>query len=195
MTRMMTKNIAEELTSGDGCKKGSNINHFFNRTAGMFYFFRPCGYRLGHYEMYTAESLSNIYRYLIDLFGVYPSESQIKGIVYDRACDLHPFLCKMSLNGNEIASRYTQLHFMVDIFHIEKHTMTKCQLNHIDCQYHPKLDKFSFLNGMNTEIAEQSFKKLNAFKCTTRKMTYAKRLMYLKFIDSHENARLYNLYC
>ena len=41
--------------------------------------------------MYTAESLSSIFTYLLDLFGTCPKNEHLKGIVYDRACELHPF--------------------------------------------------------------------------------------------------------
>ena len=105
--------------------------------------------------------------------------------------DLFPFLQKLSINGNEIAKKYLNLHYMVDIFHVEKHTMDKCQLNHPNCIYHPRLEKFKFVSGMNTEIAEQSFNKVNGFKYTTRKMGYYRRLLFLKFVDDHENTRLF----
>ena len=42
---------------------------------------------------------------------------------------------------------------------------------------------------MNTEVAEQSFSQLNRFKFMTRKMSYAKRLLFLKFVDHSYNKR------
>ena len=150
-------------------------------------------YRLAHYEMYTAESLSNVFLYLIDdVFGENRLNCEVTGIVYDRSCDLFPFIQKLSKNGNDIASRYLKLHYMVDIFHVENHTMTKCVLKHPDCMFHQHLEKFSFVNGMNTEIAKQSFSKLNPFKNSTSKMAYGKIMLYLKFEDDHENTRLFN---
>ena len=44
--------------------------------------------------------------------------------------------------------------------------------------------------GMNTEIAEQSFNKLNMFKYSTRKMTYSRRLVFLKFLDDTVNTMI-----
>ena len=191
ITRSMSVNIPSAISSGEGCKDDSNVDRFYSRTAGMFYFFRPCGFRLAQYEMYTAESLSSIFVYLIDLFGNNPSSNVLQGIVYDRACDMHPFLQNLSKNGNIIASYYLKLHFMVDIFHVKKHTMEKCQLNNPNCLFHPHLEKYKFVKDMNTETAEQSFAKINPFKNSTRRMTYCKRLLYFKFIDEHENKRLF----
>ena len=37
-------------------------------------------------------------------------------------------------------------------------------------------------------MAEQSFNVLNAYKYTTRKMSYCKRLLFFKFIDDNANS-------
>ena len=88
-----------------------------SKKAGIF-FPRPCGIRLGNYEMYTAEALSDIFKFFLDLFGKYPSPEELQEVVYDCACDFHPFLILLAEEGNEEASRYLQLFFMVDIFHV-----------------------------------------------------------------------------
>ena len=67
VTRSFKKYIPETITSAHGCKEERNVDKFYERTAGMCYIFRPCGIRLSHWEMYTAESLSNIFLYLLDL--------------------------------------------------------------------------------------------------------------------------------
>ena len=190
LTRSMSKTIPEVMTSGEGCKEEKNVNRFFNRTAGMFYIFRSCGVRVASFEMYTAESLSNVFTCLVDVFGLNPSTLKLNGVVYDRSCDLCPFILKLASNGNTIAKNYKDLQFIVDIFHAEKHTLPKCVLGSGSCEYHPHLDKFNHVRKMNTEIAEQSFKELNMYKCSTRKMTHAKRLLYLKFIDHSYNLKI-----
>jgi len=120
--------------------------------------------------MFTSESLSSIFIWLVDLFGAVPTEDIIRGIVYDRACDLLPFLQRLAKEGNKMAQSYINLFYIVYIFHCEKHTMPKCNLNHEDCFFHPKLPKFNFLKGMNTESAEQGFNHINPFKFITRKI-------------------------
>lgn len=187
VTRSITRHIPKAIKSDEGCKDDKNIVKYYNRTAGMFYLFRPCGIRLANYEMYTAESVSDIFRYLIDLFGATPDF--ISGIGYDRVCDLHPFIKRLADNGNEIAKVYADLLYLVDIFHVEKHVRPKCTLGDAECEYHPHLSKFDHIKGINTEIAEQSFKEINQYKCSTRKMTYAKRLLFLKLMDHSSNMR------
>ena len=189
VTRSMTNNVPVTITNGEGCKSNENIERFYRRTAGMFYLFRPCGIRLSNFEMYTAESLSDVFKYIVDVFGEYPTFEQIRGLVYDRCCELKPFLQRLAGEGNDIASRYLNLLYIVDIFHAERHTEAKCVLNSGSCEFHPHLPEFEHVRKMNTEIAEQSFKELNMIKCTTRKMTYAKRILFLKFIDHSFNKK------
>ena len=154
------------------------------------YLIRPCGIRISHTEMYTAESLCGVFTSLVEAFSDTPLADDIQGVVYDRACDLHPYLERLALEGNVGAARFKQLRFIVDVWHAEKHTMPKCDISHPDCQYHPDLNKFSDVRKMNTEICEQSFHCLNPFKHITRNMTYGKRMCLLKIIDSDYNSRL-----
>ena len=89
-----------------------------------------------------------------------------------------------------MAEIYSDLQFIIDdIFHCEKHTQSKCVLTHSDCQYHPHLSKLAHVRSMNTAVAEQSFNRINPFKYTTRKMSYCRRLLFLKFLDDNWNNR------
>ena len=142
-------NIPSLIHSMHGCKSPKNIDRFFIRTAGMFYIFRPCGIRLSHFEMYTAESVSDIFRYLIDVFGENPSNDHLRGVCYDRSCDLHPFISNLAANGNLVAEKYSSMHYLVDTFHVEKHTTGKCVLTSKDCQYHPQPhSRFEYLQAL-----------------------------------------------
>ena len=138
--------------------------------------------------MYTAESLSHVFLSLIDLFG--DCMEELLGIVYDRACDLHPFVLRLAKEGNVHAEALSQLQYIVDIFHAEKHTRPKCVLGNDQCYYHPHLEKFEHVRKMNTEVAEQSFTHITPFKSITRKMRYGKRLVYLKLLDDYVNERM-----
>ena len=190
ITRSFSRMLPLTVTSGLGCKEDKKVDRFYTRTAGMFYIFRSCGVRLSHWEMYTAESLSGVFLWLIDLFGESPSTNMINGIIYDRACDLHPFLKRLSKEGNNAAKEYKKIIHIVDIFHVEKHIMSKCVLSSPECLYHPHLKRFQYVRNMNTEVAEQWFNRINPFKYITRKMTYARRLLFLKFLDDSYNERL-----
>ena len=181
VTRSMI--LDDVLTSGEGCKEAEKITKFHDRSAGMIYLFRPCGIRLTHCEMLSHESLTQIYKSLVHCFGEQPARDLIQGIVYDRSCDLKPFLDRLGRNGDKVAQFYADLQFIVDIFHVEKHTLPKCTLGSPECTFHPHLPEFQYVRGMNTEVAEQSFHQLNKHKFSTRKMCYAKRLFHLKFVD------------
>lgn len=204
VTRAFSKSITHLISTEEGCKKMAAIQQYairsetdeietsrpiyklLSRTAGMFYVFRPCGVRLSHAEMYTSESLSDVFIHLMDIFELHPE--LLKAIVYDRSCDLHPFLERLGREGNNMAARFAKLDYIVDPFHAKGHTTTKCDLSHPHCEYHPKLKKFDKYKGMNHEIAEQSFNVLNGYKYTTRKMSYSKRLLFFKFIDESANS-------
>ena len=190
VTRLYAKSISACETSEEGCKKRKNITSYYSRTAGMFYMFRPCGIRISHSEMYTSESCSDVFVSLIDVFGKVPDPSQLSLIAYDRTCDAHPFLARLSLEGNEAAKYYEKLKFIVDGFHVKSHTEKKCDLTSPECVYHPDLPEFADYKGMNTEIAEQSFNILNRFKYMTRKMTYCRRLLFFKLLDDTVNSNI-----
>ena len=188
-TRLATKLFKVTFVSNEGCKEIQNLSKYAQRTAGMFYVLRSCGIRLSHFEMFTAESLSMVFTSLIDIFNESPS-NHLAGVVYDRSCDLYPYILKLAQNGNKIAQSYLDLIYIVDIFHCEKHTQPKCVLDSGKCQYHPDLEKFSTVRNMNMEICEQTNHLLNTYKHITRNMTYAKRLCLLKIIDNDFNERL-----
>jgi hypothetical protein len=188
ITRSMAKDIPPTVTSGEGCKEDDKVDRFHMRTAGMMYMFRSCGVRLSHWEMYTSESLSTAFTCLVDLFADNPEA--LRGLVYDRACDLHPFVKRLAAEGNVYAKMFVNMPYIVDIFHAEKHTMAKCTLSHPDCEYHPHLAKHEAVRSMNTEIAEQSFSRINPFKYMTRRMTYGRRLVFLKLLDNYANERI-----
>lgn len=190
VTRQMTRNLEEVFVSGSGCKQLENVSVYEERTAGMFYTLRPCGIRLSHIEMFTAEGLNTVFMALIDLFGDKVDREVLRGIVYDRACDLHPYLVNLCQEGNKIAEEYSALRFIVDPFHCEGHKMAKCDIKSEHCRYHPDLDIFNDVRRMNMEACESTFHVLNPFKHITRNMTYAKRLCLLKIIDHDYNKRL-----
>ena len=187
ITRSMALSIPPVITSGEGCKKAENIDRFHSRTAGTLYFFRPCCIRVSHWEMVTAESLSLVMTSIVDAFS--QDRCELNGIVYDRACDLHPFVKRLSAEGNTEAQWISTLQFVVDVWHAEKHTMPKCTIGDPRCEYHQQLERFQYLKDMNTEAAEQAFRLLNPFKFITNRMTYGRRLLYMKLMDKYYNEK------
>ena len=150
---------------------------------GIISIIRPCGIRLGTYECYTKESTSQLVLCLIDKFGMVPSSEEIKVIVADVACGLHPFLEERKhLNGT--FKLYSELTFVLDTFHgdkviistfvalcnciVIKHVRECCLPSGPNAKYNPRLKQFEYLRGSNLEAAEYSFKAINKHKSSTK---------------------------
>ena len=89
-----------------------------------------------------------------------------------RTCDFHPFLERLAKSGNLGAQLLlSKVKFLVDKFHCEKHAEATCfPPDNPRCKYHPDLERFSEIQGTNTECAEQFFKWLGSFKYMCKKM-------------------------
>lgn len=104
-----------------GCKK--KVNRYHTRTAGILAAVRPCGVVVSFMEMYTCESPTQAYVFLWLTFGKCLEDLQkLKYCGYDRACDLHPFIERMSKDGGMGAKILNDhVKFVVDKFHCIKH--------------------------------------------------------------------------
>lgn len=87
-----------------GCRKVSNVNKFFDRTAGIVAAVRSCGIVVNFSEMYTCESPTQMYIFLSFTFCHGRDIDRLKYVAYDRACDLHPFLRNLQSKGVLLAS-------------------------------------------------------------------------------------------
>lgn len=172
-----------------GCKKASNVNKFYDRTAGILALVRPCGIIVNFSEMFTCESVTQAYVFIFTTFGRSLEDlDRLKYLGYDRTCDLHPFLKNLKKRGSVGAKiLLSNVKFMVDLWHCNKHREATCMPpDNPKCKYHPTLEKFSEVHGVNTECAEQAFKWLGKFKLVTRKMTRHRYCFFIwKIIDEH----------
>ena len=100
-----------------GCRKYSNVNRFYDRTAGVMALVRPCGIIANFTEMYTCESTTQAYIFIYTTFGRSVSDlERLKFLGYDRSCDLHPFLCNLKKKGSLGATILLEhVKFMVDL--------------------------------------------------------------------------------
>ena len=66
---------------------------------------------------------------------------RLKFVGCDRACDLHPFLTKLSKKGNVgVKILLDNVKFLLDIFHVLKHKEECCvPPKNSKCRYHPHL--------------------------------------------------------
>jgi len=177
-----------------GCRKQSRIDQFFDRTAGVAAAVRPCGVVVNFTEMYTCESPTQMYVFLVFTFGHGRDIDRLRYVAYDRACDLHPFLCNLEHKGTYFAQFLLKhVKFLVDRFHVSKHTEPCCKPPSSDnphCRYHPDHVDFCAIKDANTECAEQSFRWLNKYKTIVRNMKqYRFNFFLYTIIDLHNRYR------
>ena len=86
-----------------GCKSKGRINRFMDCIAGLFTVGRPCGIIVKTQEMYTYDSCTQVYAFLLltsDFERITVDLIRLKFVGYDRACDLHQFLKNLSTKEN-----------------------------------------------------------------------------------------------
>ena len=176
-----------------GCKKPSNILKFYHTTAGILALIKPCGIVVDACEMYTSESLSQVFIFLLQTFCK-PSQGpeyfmRLKYLGYDRACQLHPYLVNEAKKGSAGAQLLVDdVSFLVDLFHCKKHVKSTCMPpDDPECRYHPHLARFAEIHGINTQSCEQGFKRLNKYKYATRKMTRGKINLFFHIVNNEFN--------
>ena len=139
-----------------GCKKPKNVNKFFDRTADVAAMVRPCGIVVYFTEMFTCESPTQRYLFLVFNFGRGCDFDRLRYVAYDQACDLHPFLCSLERKGAYFAKHLLRnVKFLVDIWHVDKHSEPCCQppgpINPAG-RHHPKHSDFKEMLGCNTVL-------------------------------------------
>ena len=174
-------------------RKPCNVIKYHDRTAGIAALLKPCGIVLNWTEMYTSESLTQMYFFLAFTFGHGQDIHHLKYLGYDRACGLQPFLQNIAKKQVPFATYLLQhVKFLVDRFHVKGHTEKCCMPleNNPECYYHPDLEKFKDIHHANTECAEQAFRWLNKLKYTVRQMSRYKFNFFLfELINIHNNIR------
>ena len=144
-------------------------------------------------EMFTCESHTQVFLFILRTFCSNTDDFQrLKFLGYDRACGLVPFLKKQMRNGSAGAKLLLEnVKFLVDIFHVSKHTEPVCMPpDNPECKYHPFLPEFKEIEGVNTESCEQGFCRLNMYFSLSRKMTQYKRNVFFWFVNKCFNRDL-----
>ena len=178
---------------GGGCRKKSSVNHYLQRTAGIAAIVRPCGIIANVTEMYTCESMTQMYLFLLGTFARGKDIQHLKFLGYDRACGLEPFLQNLAKKDIYLAKYLLKnTKFLVDRFHVKGHTEQGClpPVDNPKCKYHPDLPVFSEISNVNTECAEQAFRWLNKLKLSLRQMSRYKFNFYLyEMVNIHNKLR------
>lgn len=172
-----------------GCHKVKGVTKFYDRTAGILALVRPCGIIVNTAEMYTCESPTQVYLFLILTFAHGQDIQRLRYLGYDRACDLHPFLQNLEIKGAFFAKWLNdKVTFFVDNFHVAKHTEPCCMPPENPlCKYNPSLPHLSEIHGVNTECAEQAFRWLNKLKLSLKQMHQHKFNFFIQTIIYNRN--------
>lgn len=170
-----------------GCKDAKKVTKFTTSTAGILAMVKPCGIITAVSEMYTCESSSQVFAFLLRTLS---ECAAINYIGYDRACEFEPFWKKLAAKGNPGAQLLlNKLEFLVDIFHVIRHVNRKCMPleDNSECRYHPHLPRFSNIHGVITEVAEQVFSWLRKLKSNVRHMSRNKFRFFLEDVILSKN--------
>lgn len=96
--------LPEDQQTLQGCTKKENILLFYETTAGMLALIHPCGIVVSMTEMFTCESQTQVFLFLLKTFCITVNTiedfERLKYMGYDRACGLVPFLNNQAKNGS-----------------------------------------------------------------------------------------------
>jgi hypothetical protein len=109
--------IPEDCMADDsetGCKKKKNISLFYETTAGILALIRPCGIVVSMTEMFTNESYTQVFLFILRTFC--REISDLKRLKYLRY-DLVAFLKNQAKNSSAGATVLIEnVNFLVDFF-------------------------------------------------------------------------------
>lgn len=127
-------------------------------TVGVFVGAYPCGTIVLFDELYGSESISQVYGILVEFLSRLQDLSSLEELLYDDCCHLKAFSEKdVKANQNDVTKHFANLGKHVDRFHFR---------NHVDpwCQEHCNPEGVAAIHGVNTQVCEQLFKKVNSHK-------------------------------
>ena len=131
-----------------------------DHSVGIFVGAFPCGTIPLFDQLYGSEGTQQVYGIVSDFFDNLDEDTlnAIKQLLYDDMCHFKKFSeSEERSNKNNITKKIAEMSKHVDKFHFR---------NHVDkwCQENCNPDKVGALKGVNTQVCEQLFKKLNSHK-------------------------------
>lgn len=151
-------------------------------TAGTFFGMRPCGIILFAYELFISESKSQVYGILHDVMSKWEF-NQTERIIYDDACHLKKF-CTNPVRSciTKVSKKLGEMDMVVDKLHFRNHVDKWCKEN---CNPYDRID----LEGVDTEICEQTFAWFSKYGKITRHMNQHRFLFYILNLCDLKNKR------
>ena len=148
------------------------------RTKGVFLAAYNCGIVCGYREIFTAESLSQVTMFLIDMISF--SFSLPQYIIYDNACHLYEYVQNNIVNKSERGQKLLDSKLVIDRLHIKNHVRSDCHLV-FNANLHDDLFK------VNTVVCEETNYWLSGFKYAMKHMNQDRYNFFLFIILSIYN--------
>ena len=153
--------LVSAIDTPESCNTRKSRDKRENRhTVGVFVGAYPCGTIVLNDELYGSESISQVYGILINWLSNLHSEERkhLLELLYDDNCHMKKYSENPErADRNEITKFFAELDKHIDRFHFRNHVDPWCQEN-LNPQH------VENLKGVNTQICEQLFKKVNAHK-------------------------------
>ena len=149
----------ESLSTNVSCNtRKSRDKRERRHTVGVFIGAYPCGTIVIGDELFGSEGIAQVYGLLTDFLDSLSDTSFLKQILYDDMCHLKRYAeDPKRANINDITQKLASINKHIDKFHFR---------NHIDkwCQKNCNPDAVPELKGVNSQVCEQLFKKINSHK-------------------------------
>jgi hypothetical protein len=157
------------------------------RTGGILVGLCPCGYIMGLQEIYSSETLPLVAVFIGEQAAKYPA---LKTIIYDFSCGLHKVVQNLltKCNNPDVLpklTRITEMNFYIDRFHEKGH---KCISTPEGSRF--KIDNNEQMRRINSEVAEQLFRKWSRIARSTGAMGRFVNKMYFEILRFYHNLTL-----
>jgi len=142
----------------------------------------PCGIFVRADELYRAESLSQVYLFVLSLLA--SLDGHLPNIIgYDDGCHFGRFITNpIRMAFNALTRALGAIRVVIDRFHFRNHTDADCRA-HYNPYDRPEL------KGVNTQICEESFSWLRGYSHIVRHMNKAHFMFFLlSMLDRHNKS-------
>lgn len=170
--RTILRHTPEDIVDKCNTEKSKHVQRKNFRTAGTFFGMRPCGIILFSYELFISESKSQVYGILHDVMSKQEFHDTER-IIYDDACHLKKYCINpLRKDITSTSKKLSEIDMVVDKLHFRNHVDKWCKEN---CNPYDRKD----LEGVDTEICEQTFAWLTKYGRITRHMNQNRFLFYI----------------
>jgi hypothetical protein len=172
-----------ELMKKCGGSLKENQPTVVSTSAGILVTILNCGIIISILPLCGAESLSQVFVHMVDLFDTHGDVLPLN-LAYDDGCHLRRF-AELRKEVSAIAMKFwimVGFRIVIDRFHWKNHVK-----GHLYCQEHCNPSDNKDIEGANSEICEQSFRWFARHKYSVNHMSPARFLFFMLVIADKRN--------